>query len=381
MCRLTYTYRDERYVVLKIGCADQSRSEEVTISRYLASMQLDHGGRSHVRTVLRDFVHRGVNGHHSVLVFEPLGRSFADIIVNHERPNPESRFQNSKPWPLAFTRQIVKQLLMGLDFLHSAKVMHRDIQPGNILLGLNYDIDTLTEDELQRDVSAQIEQYGSSNIINLERKDGTKLHESDPKYLVGPTSLGDRVNIEDNPLVGSFRAVLIDLGAASTFENSGDGQHKYPTVLRPPEAILKIPIGPKADIFNLGCVIFQIITLENAFRVDTYGEPDEVDDDHMKVLIQRLGPLPATLQSQWPRARQWINEKGELLEQPPPDKIQLPLKENTMLLKPNDMTVHEAEQFADFLSKMLHYDPDRRADTSELLRHPWITQTRQHTEL
>ena len=360
--------------MLKIGSAEASRPEESCISQQLSSLSSSHPGRVHVRGVLREFKHTGVNGEHPCLVLEPLGRTFSDLIVDHEPPHPESLFQTPpKPWPLSFTRQVSKQLVLGLDYLHSNQIIHRDIQPGNILLALNYNIEDLTEFQIQEDLRADEERLGS-NIINLVRKDGEPLHSSDPRYLIEPTPLHDHVPIEEGPPTNSFRAVLTDLGAASTFASSNDSQHKYPARLRAPEVVLKQPIDFKADIFSLGCVIFHIVTLQDMFFVDTYGTPDEVDDDHLGAFIHRLGPLPQTLRSKWPRANKWINEKGELLKEPDSAYRGVGLKEYVIQSKPNDMTGDEAEAFADFLKSALEYDPKIRADTLKLSQHSWLTE-------
>lgn len=219
---------------VKTSSAEASRLEESCISQQLSSLSSSYPGCIHVRGVLRKFKHTGVNGEHPCLVLEALGQTFSDLIVDHEPPHPASMFQTPpKPWPLSFTSQISKQLVLGLGYLHSHQIMHWDIQPSNILLALNYNIVDLIEFQIQEDLRPNEEILDLGLIfINLVYKDGEPLHSSDPRYLIGPSPLHDHVSIEECSLVRRFRAVLIDLGTASTFQNSNDDQHKYPGRLR-----------------------------------------------------------------------------------------------------------------------------------------------------
>lgn len=68
---------------------------------------------------------RGVNGVHTCLVFEALGCSLYKLIVKN----------NYQGLAIAQVRNIIKQVLEGLDYLHSkCNIIHTDIKPENILL-------------------------------------------------------------------------------------------------------------------------------------------------------------------------------------------------------------------------------------------------------
>ncbi|KAF8179859.1 kinase-like domain-containing protein [Pholiota molesta] len=82
-------------------------------------------GRKHIATLLDDFTITDHHGPHLCLVFEALG-SFKDSVYS-----PGARL------PLAAVRNIARQALLALDFLHrECKIVHTDLKPDNFLISL-----------------------------------------------------------------------------------------------------------------------------------------------------------------------------------------------------------------------------------------------------
>ena len=366
--------REHRYVVLKIGSAKHARTKEYDFAQ-MVFQDPNRQGKTSVCRVMSMFEHQGFNGKHVCFVLEPLGRTLQNLMNKQRSAGYDHTSQLlAKFWPLSFTRQVSKQLTLGLDCLHRNQIMHRDIHLGNILFGLNFDIDGITESEIQESRSYGGKKYDSGKY-HLSRKGGTPLQEWDPPYLVEPSPLDDGVSIEDPSTTESFRVVLTDLGAASTFENSNDGEYRYPRPLRSPEVILRHCVDFKADIFNLGCLIFEIVTMKRLFPVNINKRiTEELIDQHLKMIIQRLGPIPPALRSEWLHADQFIDENGELLGVHQATDPGLTLRNFVMQCKPYDMGANEVEAFVDFLTVALRPDQTQRASTSDLLNHRWLTE-------
>lgn len=102
------------YVAVKIYVNDSKVHRELPIYKHLNSLQLEHGGRSHVRRFLDHFDLQGPHGRHTCLVFEPLGNTLADL----RQLCADGRFG------LDLLRQTMRYVLAGLSFLHEAGVIH-----------------------------------------------------------------------------------------------------------------------------------------------------------------------------------------------------------------------------------------------------------------
>ncbi|KAI3371125.1 hypothetical protein L3Q82_023759 [Scortum barcoo] len=75
--------------------------------------------------LIDDFKISGVNGIHVCMVFEVLGHHLLKWIIK----------SNYQGLPLPCVKSIIRQVLQGLDYLHTkCKIIHTDIKPENILM-------------------------------------------------------------------------------------------------------------------------------------------------------------------------------------------------------------------------------------------------------
>jgi serine/threonine-protein kinase SRPK3 len=97
-----------------------------------------HPGRSHVISFLDHFRHKGPNGTHVCMVFEVLGENLLGLIKRHQ----------NKGVPMGMVRQIAKQVLLGLDYMHRCcGVIHTDLKPENVLICID-DVESIIQSEL-----------------------------------------------------------------------------------------------------------------------------------------------------------------------------------------------------------------------------------------
>ncbi|KAK1142919.1 hypothetical protein N8T08_007160 [Aspergillus melleus] len=217
-------------------------------------------------------------------------------------------------------------------------------KPTTLLLDLTYDIDKESEDE-----------------IRAKNTKGNELNEADE-----PFPLDDRTIISATSPTNA-RAVLVDLGCASTPASSWRNKYGYPVPYRAPEVVVRGDVA-------LGCLIFQIMTGAPLFVIEGWGDPDQTNIEHIYAFIEMLGPLPKYLRDFWPAADEHVNMDGELLQPFPEDERALPLAESIREEYHKGMSEGELLAFVEFMAMMIRFDPEERALTETLLKHRWITE-------
>lgn len=126
-----------RHVALKIIKSAKSYREtaidEIKILSKVNMTDENHPGHENLVELLDYFEHEGPNGAHICMVFEVLGENLLNLIRRYRH----------RGLPVKFVKQIAKQSLLALDFLHrKCGIIHTDIKPENLLIKIN-DIESL----------------------------------------------------------------------------------------------------------------------------------------------------------------------------------------------------------------------------------------------
>lgn len=184
-------------------------STELCILDHLSKLASADPKSKHVTTLLDRFEHHGPNGKHRCLVFEPMGPTVVSLVgeLTENKPKVYGKRQRYPKW---MAKKILVHTLRGLAFIHQNRVVHSDVQPGNLLFSID-DITALQEDELRQDEAA--------TAVPLCRTDG-KADIWAPQNLYLEQPLFDRVQLDSR-----LSVKLSDLGAGEAVARPNIPRH------------------------------------------------------------------------------------------------------------------------------------------------------------
>ncbi|KAL5049137.1 hypothetical protein BDW71DRAFT_217756 [Aspergillus fruticulosus] len=316
------------YVTLKIFIKSASMGQQLDdglqMYKRIERGSKNHPGRSAVRSLIDSFDVNGPEDKHRCLVHPPLWES----VLTFLHRNPAQRL----PSPvLAF---VLKRLFLALDYLHTeCQIIHTDIKADNIMFGIADDsvfFRDFMEDELQ-------------NPCPRKELDGRTIYVS--RELRMPREWG--------------APVLCDFGSAipGGIEHLEDIQ---PNIYRAPEVILEVPWTYSVDIWNVGCMIWNIFE-GRSFRA------------HLAEIKGLLGPPPPSLLARAKLRQKFFSDDNNfcakfLLE----DRITLEQREKTL-------EGQDKAQFVRLIQKMLQWEPEKRSSAKELQEDEWICKNLEST--
>ncbi|KAG8418644.1 hypothetical protein J3459_012165 [Metarhizium acridum] len=319
--------QDHQYVALKIYIHNSAQHRELPFYEELnKALPSQHIGAENIRKLLGSFKVNGPFGTHIVLVLQTSQMSLRDM---------DTVFRQGRGFDENFVKSAIKELLQALDFLHTkVQVVHTDVHPGNLLLGIedNSLFKTLEDTEMTNPVCRK-------NVL-----DRTIYSSRLMKPKVGPL-------------------LLSDFGEARI----GPGPHAgdiMPIVYRAPETLLWIQWSYAVDIWSVGLTAWDLLegkTLFSARKADGSFS----DGVHFSELIAALGPPPRDLLNRHhERALEYWDENGNW-----GDFVPIPSEKT---LEAAETKLKDKTKFLQFMRRTLAWDPKIRPTAKELMMDPWL---------
>ncbi|TKW40079.1 hypothetical protein SEVIR_1G222600v4 [Setaria viridis] len=257
---------------------------------------------------------------HICIVFERLGPSLYDFL----------RKNNYRSFPIALVREVAKQLLECIAFMHELRLIHTDLKPENILL-----------------VSPEYIKVPDYKVSSRSPKEGSY-------YKRLPKSSAIKV---------------IDFGS-TTYDQQDQSYVVSTRHYRAPEVILGLGWSYPCDIWSVGCILVELCTGEALFQTHENLE-------HLAMMERVFGPLPYHMLKRADRQSEKYIRKGRL-NWPEGCTSRESMKAVMKLPRLQNLVMQNVDQSAgdliDLLQGLLKYDPADRHTAQEALSHPFFTE-------
>ncbi len=205
-------FYDEIEILQKISNNNFDQDWLKTLKEYhkdepLILSELDTFEHTQVIQLLNTFIHYSKNNtKYLCLVYEIMGINLLELIKRY----------NYKGIPLPYVRVIVKQILIGLDYLHRiCNVIHTDLKPENVLLCLNKDELLTIQETGHFDVQKSIKRLNESNNIS-------KINYLDNQITNINENNFDIMNIDIIDIDNNINDVKLNLGFEDEDNNNKD---------------------------------------------------------------------------------------------------------------------------------------------------------------
>uniref|UniRef100_A0A8K9UL14 non-specific serine/threonine protein kinase n=1 Tax=Oncorhynchus mykiss TaxID=8022 RepID=A0A8K9UL14_ONCMY len=417
---LCWDIQVKNFVAMKVVKSAQHYTEtaldEIKLLRCVRESDPSDQNKEMVVQLIDDFKISGINGIHVCMVFEVLGHHLLKWIIK----------SNYQGLPLPCVKSIIKQVLQGLDYLHSkCKIIHTDIKPENILMcvddafvrrmaveatewqkagapppsgsaGRVGKISKNKKKKLKKKQKRQTEllEIRMREIEALEREaekqrategpDGEGGTHS-PKHTPRNAALGPAVALGENDVVlakakaadllvnpldprnaDTLRVKIADLGNACWVHKhfTEDIQTRQ---YRSIEVLIGAGYSTPADIWSTACMAFELATGDYLFEPHS-GEDYSRDEDHIALIMELLGKVPRKVVAAGKYSREFFSKKGELRHI---TKLK-PWSLFDVLVEKYGWAPEDAGHFTHFLLPMLEMVPEKRASAGDCLSHPWL---------
>ena len=161
-----------------------------------------------------------------------------------------------RPQPAREAASLVRTLALAIEHAHSQHVIHRDLKPANILLGIKPEI------------------RNPKSETNSKHKTENAEQQSEPVLLIGDLRFVSDFGFR----ISDFEPKIADFGLAKRLDTDSTAWTQDGAVLgtagymAPEQAAGRArEVGPAADVYALGAILYECLTGRPPFEADSWG--------------------------------------------------------------------------------------------------------------
>lgn len=344
---LVYDYTTSDFVAMKVSKSDklctESTKDEISILN-----TIDHNCCNKLR---RHFEYTSIFGDHIVLIFNIHGETLYRVLRENDYVG----------LPPLVVKSICLDLLNALEYLNDIGIINTDVKPENILIR-----------EPNKQIKGVIKDYEPPPIT-----EGIKLEDRHPATMSNSQrEMYDNIEVKKKPPLNSTeaesemeyisriqRVVLSDFGNACRTDNhysSSICTRQY----KPPENILTNEYDTTADIWGLGCIIYEMLTGNVLFQPELFdtGSKTELDDSHLASILEITGG-DILAYEEGEHFKNFARQDGSLrfINNLRRTSLSSKIKMNS------NLSVNESKEWANFILYILNFDYKRRPSAKDIL--------------
>ena len=303
----------------------------------------------------------------NILIYELMGLTLLDVM---------DLYDNSIP--INNVKKITLNILKGLSELHSNKIIHCDLKPENIMFKQlkpninnilnvlqNINLKSMYEKMILDSLSDDYNIFDKCKKKNIKRKIKVKCLSVLGNII--KLELEQHLYYDDDVLLFDENSAckIIDLGNSDIIGDTNIDEINI-RCYRPPENIMNEFYNEKADIWALGCILYELFANDYLFYTQNNISNIEQNRSHLSDIFKIVGYPSKTERLNCDFFKDLFDIKGNIINYHESNET-ICLKESFTELYKNEL-----DYIDEFIKKLLDVNVITRWSAKKLLNDTWI---------
>jgi serine/threonine-protein kinase SRPK3 len=392
---MVYDFLEDKFMALKIQDEKYLKDMEIEV-RNLKHFHRN-GGHKNIAKFYGVLDFKVGQEHKKGILMELLGEPLDTLISEDYDDKINSEI----------IKNIFRELIEGVDFIHQNGFLHNDLKPDNILISkpnkkiMDFiesikemdihntylqTIKLLTPQELQlldknkrKMVKRKIKSKAAKETakefkkkiieINNQTLENLKLNIEELDDSDEDNDSNKTDNIGNNQIdLTDIQVKIIDMGSAEPIGKM-ESDEILTRCYRPPENIMNPFYNEKSDIWVIGCMLYELFNGHSLFDLRDYNVNSiEKDRKHIAQMYDVLGKMPRDMALDCQFSEDIFDAKGRIIKNKGIE--QRDIKQE--ICERFELEESEKEDIHDLIFKILNYDYKSRPNCREILDHNWF---------